>query len=386
MQVRSLELFDFRNYAQAQIEFHPGLTLLTGANGQGKTNLIEAVGFASGTGSIRGAIDKSMVKDGCDAAVIRCETLVESRDCLIEARVQASGRNQIQLNRQRITRLGDLREALTTTVFSPDDLEIIKAGPVLRRDWIDEACQSVDPTPQRSELFTSLERILRQRNTLLRQISGRLDDTTTTTLDVWDAQLSEVGDQIRQIRTETLSSLEPYLQQNYASLATAGAQVELRYESSWDDEPLAAALLKARQDDVRRAATTIGPHRDDVVIMLNGLPARTHASQGEQRSLALALRLATDAEVRASRNINPVLLLDDVFSELDPQRAQGLLDALPSSQCIVTTASQVPADAVIDQSWQITAGTITPASPMSSTSPVVASMSSSPSSSTLSRT
>ena len=168
-----------------------------------------------------------------------------------------------------------------------------------------------------------LGRILRQRNALLRQAAGRVTSDVALTLDVWDAKLSATGDELRRRRLELLDAMRPRLAAAYGRVARHGAQADATYLSSWGEEPLADALGAARKDDLRRATSTIGPHRDDVALWIDGRPARSHASQGEQRSLALALRLAVDAAVRERRGVRPVLLLDDVFSELDRDRARG---------------------------------------------------------------
>ncbi len=358
MQVDSLELFDFRNYPTVNADFGPGLTAVVGPNGQGKTNLLEAIGYASGMGSLRGAPDAVMVREGCEWAALRCRTRTDTnREMLIEARIARTGRNLLQVNRQRVTRRSDLRAGLAVTVFSPDDLELIKGGPANRREWIDDVADACEPGPAAQRL-NELERILRQRNALLRQCAGRLDQSAATTLEVWDAKLTEAGERVRMRRRRVLSELGDNLDHSYERVAGEAAPVSAAYVSSWGEESLAEALLAARRDDLRRSTTTVGPHRDDVAITLGGLPARTHASQGEQRSLALALRLAGDAAVRARRGVSPVLLLDDVFSELDERRSAGLLRALPLGQCILTTAAQLPPGAQPEQVLKVRNGTL----------------------------
>lgn len=341
MNVRSVSLVDFRSYPSARFEFASGLTAVLGSNGRGKTNLLEAVGFLAGIGSLRGAPDEAMVREGASAAVVRGEVVADDgREILIEIEIVRSGRNRVLLNRQRASRIRALAEVLAVTVFSPDDLQLVKSSPSHRRRWLDEALVACHPGHE--ALRTDLDRILRQRNTALRQAKGRITPEIEITLDVWDAKLASAGDRLRGLRRQLLDGLAPRMDAAYASVAGSPAGVSADYVSSWGPEPLAEALAGVRADDLRRGVSTIGPHRDDVSLRIGGLTARTHASQGEQRSLALALRLAADGEVRARRPVKPVLLLDDVYSELDPYRAGRLAEALPDGQQILTSAVGVP--------------------------------------------
>ncbi len=357
MKIRTLSLADWRSYRTLDVEFGDGLTAVIGENGQGKTNLIEAIGWLSGIGSFRGAPDDALVRLGADAAIIRAT--VESddeREQLIEVEIPRVGRNRIQVNRQRISRMADLVGVVQVTVFSPDDLELVKGGPALRRGWIDAAVGSRHP--RNVALRSEVERVLKQRNALLRSAHGRLDADAAFTLDVWDAKLAEVGERLRAARLDLLEEMAPILATAYDAVARQAAMVETFYESSWQGE-LGDALVQARDLDVRRGVTTIGPHRDEIVLSIAGAPARTHASQGEQRSLALALRLAADGVVRTAGVAEPILLLDDVFSELDPNRAGALLDALPGGQRILTTAAGLPPAAAPDRVLRIHDSTLT---------------------------
>lgn len=341
MQVRSLALRDFRSYAEAGIEFAEGLTAVVGANGEGKTNLLEAIGFVAAGGSLRGASDGALIRDGADHAVIRCDARVrDDREVSIRADIRRGRPNRFELNSQRVERRRDLLSVLTVTMFSPDDLQLVKGGPAARRRWLDNALAAARPAF--GELRSELDRILRQRNALLRQTAGRLRGDAEITLDVWDQRLADVGDELRHRRHEVLDAMRPNLAGQYKRVSGEGVDVLAEYVSSWGDEPLATALEQARPDDVRRASSTVGPHRDDIALQINGLPARSHASQGEQRCMALALRLAADALVRDQRQTPTVLLLDDVLSELDRQRAASLLESLPAGQCIITSSTEVP--------------------------------------------
>ena len=279
--------------------------------------------------------------------MVRClAEAADGREIRIEAELARSRPNRVRVNNQPVARRRDLIGVLTVTVFSPEDLDLVKGEPARRRRWIDDALTAVRPSL--GALRNEVDRILRQRNTLLRQAGGRESDDVAITLDVWDSKLA-AGDELRARRQELLEALQPRIHSYYAQIAKDRGDADAGYVSSWGDDSLAAALAEARRDDLRRAMSTVGPHRDDILLRIQGLPARSHASQGEQRSLAVALRLAVDAEVRDRRDVQPVLLLDDVFSELDGDRAAALLDALPRSQRILTTATGLPAGVRSDQ-------------------------------------
>lgn len=358
MRVCSLELFDFRNYTHAELGFDGGLTAILGANGQGKTNLLEAIGISGGIGSIVGVPHACLVRQGADLAVVRCQVRTDNeRDILIESEISSSGRNRFRLNKQNISRQRDLLGVFTLTVFAPADLMLVKGAPAERRRWIDDAFSVIDP---KFGLHCSeMERILRQRNALLKQIVKKIDTHALATLDVWDDKLAKVGSTIRAGRRKLLQRISPKLNTDYRHMAGKNAVVCARYESSWNEEPLLDALAKARKMDIKRSYSTVGPHRDDIELLVDGMPARTHASQGEQRSLAIALRLAVDAEIRECRQLRTVVLLDDVFSELDVIRANALLEILPPGQHILTsTTAMLPDGAQPDQIIDVQSGTL----------------------------
>lgn len=343
MWLQRLWLTDYRSYAQAELELPAGLTAVVGANGAGKTNLLEAMAYLATMASFRGAPLDSLVRAGAQRAVVRAEVDAAGRALLIEAEIGGRGGNRVQINRQRLERSRDLLGALRVSVFSPDDMELVKGGPSVRRRFLDEAV--VADQPRLDQLRLDVERILRQRGALLRQAGGRLTAEVGFTLDVWDTKLAAAGEELAAVRRSLLDRLGPEVDRAHRDLVgDRGAPVTLTYEASWTGL-LGEALATGRSDDVRRRATLRGPHRDELAIVLDGLPARTHASQGEQRSLALALRLGVHRLLTQRLETPPVLLLDDVFSELDPDRSAALLANLPVGQGVVTTADVLPEDA-----------------------------------------
>lgn len=358
MLVRRLWLTDFRSYARAGIELAPGLTAVLGANGSGKTNLLEAIGYLATLASFRSATPDALVRTGAAQAVVRAEGERAGRQILVEAEILPSGRGRVLVNHQRLVRARDLLGSLRVTVFTPDDLSLVKGGPSERRRFLDDLM--VQLQPRADTLRTDIERILRQRNALLRQTRGRLDAPAATTLDVWDARLAETGEAIGRVREDHVARLLPSLRAAYAQVAgpVARADSGAHYTAPWRAGGLAAALAGARSEDLRRGVTTVGPHRDDLELTIGGAPARTHASQGEQRSLALALRLASHRTVTDHVGEAPVLLLDDVFSELDPDRSDALVTVLPGGQAILTTASQLPPGVAADRVLRVKDGTV----------------------------
>jgi DNA replication and repair protein RecF len=338
----SLVVTDFRNLADTAIEPDPGgTTVITGPNGAGKTSLLEATAYLATLQSFRGSPREALVRRGAAGAVLRAETLVEGRNLTIEAEILAEGRSRTQVNRQVVRRRADLHQALRVTVFSPEDIGVVRAGPADRRRFLDETLAVVDPKAARSS--EEVEKVLRQRAALLRSTGRTLRVETATTLDVWDARLDEAGTRLAEARELLVDQLAPLTSEHYARLAGVSTDVGLTYVRSWHG-PLLDALAGARDQDVKRGVTTLGPHRDELELTLEGLPARTHASQGEQRSLALALQLAAHQLATQRLGTAPVLLLDDVFSELDPRRSRALLAGLPPGQTMLTTAQPAPAE------------------------------------------
>lgn len=357
-----LWLTDFRNYTSTEVEFAPGITAIVGRNGHGKTNLLEAIGHLSGV-AIRGASSSTMVRVGADRAVVRAEAQRASRALLLEAEIAAQGRNRLQINKQPVRRRRDLAEALAVTVFSPDDLELVKGGPGGRRGWLDDAV--VDLDPRADEVRGDVDRILKQRNALLKSIrmkGGRkaFDEGAQLTLDVWDDRLHRAGHALRAHRERALDTLAPMITTAYRDLAGRELPITAAYTAAWPADGLSDALVAARDDDLRRGITTVGPHRDEIDLRIDGLPSRTHASQGEQRSLALALRLAVHRAVTDAHGTSPILLLDDVLSELDDGRGTGLLDHLPPGQTLLTTAGHLPPDTTPELILDVADGTVRP--------------------------
>jgi DNA replication and repair protein RecF len=246
---------------------------------------------------------------------------------------------------------------LRVTVFAPDDLVLVQGGPAERRRYLDDVLVALHP--RNDALRGEVDRVLRQRTTLLKQAAGRLTPEVASTLEVWDTKLAEAGEALALAREALVARLEPALGKAHDHVASTAAEVGVAYARSWSGG-LADALVAARVEDVRRGVTSVGPHRDELVLTLAGLPARTHASQGEQRSVALALRLASHAVVTEATGSAPVLLLDDVFSELDPDRAGALLAHLPSGQALLTTAGPLPAQARPALVVRVVAGAVVP--------------------------
>ena len=357
MIVTRLELVDFRNYREASFDFHPGITAVVGLNGQGKTNLAESMAYLASLDSFRGAPTDALIRVGADAAVVRATVLhPDGREVLVELELTRQGRNRVQVNKQRLGRTRDLLGVMRVTVFSPDDLFLVKGGPNERRRFLDDTLVAL--ALKYDSMRLELDRIVKQRNTLLKQAAGRLSDELEVTLDVWDAKLAEVGDQFGHARAVLVARLAPMVQEAYEQLADRPSSIELRYEPAWRQRGLAAALQESRADDVRRGVSTVGPHRDDVDLFIGGLPARTHASQGEQRTLALALRLAAHRMVADKAGSAPVLVLDDVLSELDPTRSAALLRNLPEGQVVLTTAGLLPDAAHPDAILRIADGAV----------------------------
>ncbi len=336
MQLLSLETTDFRNIVETSFEPDPrGTTVINGLNGAGKTSVLEAACYLSTLRSLRGSPREAMVRRGTERAIVRAVTETEGRAVTIEAEITATGRARTLVNRQTVRRRADLHDALRTTVFSPEDIGVVRGGPAERRRFLDDALGVLDTYA--ASTVDDVDKTVRQRSALLRSAGRRLTDEESTTLDVWDARLDQAGTALVEARERVVADLAPLVAEHCSRLAGRRVEVGLVYRRSWQGS-LLEALERSRADDLARGVSLIGPHRDELDLSLDGLPARTHASQGEQRSLALALRLGAHQLATERLGSAPVLLLDDVFSELDPLRSAALVAGLPPGQALLTTA------------------------------------------------
>jgi DNA replication and repair protein RecF len=390
MYVRRLELADFRSYAGAAVDLDPGPSVLVGPNGVGKTNLVEALGYVATLGSHRVATDAPLVRAGAERAVIRCVIVHDGRELLVELEIVPGKANRARLGRAPVTRARDVIGALRLVMFAPEDLELVRGDPGERRRYLDELL--VARQPRFAGVRADYDRVLKQRNALLRtsylarKVGGARGDLST--LDVWDAHLARYGAELVAGRLELCAAIAPHVAKAYDAVASgvpAGSrsdlvghsagrgEARLAYEArSWRadaDGPLTrpeiekrllAALAEARTSEVERGVTLAGPHRDDVTLTLGELPAKGYASHGECWSYALALRLAAFELLRAE-GIEPVLVLDDVFAELDAGRRERLAELVgPASQVLVTCAveADVP-EALAGPRYQVGGGEVT---------------------------
>lgn len=358
MRIDRLWLTDYRTYAGLDLQFPAGLTCVVGSNGIGKTNLLEAIAYAVTLESFRGADSAALIRVGASQAILRAQGQAFGREVLVETEIRPQGRGRVQVNRQRLTRTADLMERWRVSVFSPDDLALVKGSPGGRRDFLDHAM--VILAPGYDQVRKDLARVLKQRNALLRNAKGRLDADATITLDVFDERLAALGETVGSARLQLIHDLTPYVQDAYRTLAGEGKAVQLQYDPPWMHEGLAEVLARTRGEDLRRGMSQSGPHRDDVLVVLGDLPSRSHASQGEQRSLALALRLGVHLLATDKLGEAPLLLLDDVFSELDTYRSTALFSALPAGQALLTTAIDLPVGAKPELTLSASPGTLRP--------------------------
>jgi DNA replication and repair protein RecF len=354
MYVRRLELVDFRSYERVEVDFEPGGAVLVGQNGVGKTNLVEALGYVATLGSHRVATDAPLVRAGAAAAVIRCTIVHDGRELLVELEIVPGKANRARLGRSPVRRARDVLGALRLVLFAPEDLELVRGDPAERRRYLDDLL--VARLPRYAGVRADYERVVKQRNALLRTAylarkTGGTRGGDLSTLDVWDAHLAQHGAELLAGRLELVAALSPHVTKAYDAVAAGKGAAGVAYRASVPvdtvDRPaleaaLATALAESRQSEVERGVTLVGPHRDDLTLTLGDLPAKGYASHGESWSYALALRLAAYDLLRAE-GIEPVLVLDDVFAELDAGRRARLADLVGgASQLLVTCA--VPED------------------------------------------
>ncbi len=344
MGLRELHLRDFRLFRA--LDFIPdpdAITVLISPNGTGKSSVLEAVYCLATGGSFRTTSAADMIRTEASLAEVHGVIHQSDRRVAVDLTVSRTSRGalkRMRVNGQRPTSRAELADALPLTIFTPEGVDVVRHGPEPRREFLTHLLTDLHPTT--GPLVERVARLLTQRNALLRRAQGDgMREVDLGELDVWDHDLATSGEELALAREGVVTSLAPDVTRFYTALAQDDQVVDLVYERSWTGS-LHEALRRSRRDDLARGHTTRGPHRDDLVVRLAGRDARRQASQGEQRSLALALRLAGHDLVRKGRGVEPLLLLDDVFSELDPGRADRLLALLPGGQTLVTTASPLP--------------------------------------------
>lgn len=410
MYVSHLSLLDFRSYAAADLELEPGVNAFVGRNGRGKTNLVEAIGYVATLGSHRVATDAPLIRAGTERAVVRTRIVRGDRASTVELEITQGRANRARINRGQQVRARDVLGILRTVLFAPEDLALVKGDPDGRRRFMDQLL--VLMMPRVSAVLSDYDRVLRQRSALLKSAravrrsggSGRTESAAAAelaTLDVWDARLAELGAEILSLRLQLVDALRPAVAAAYAQVSDADGDAEIDYRSSLpalqDARPpelstgsgdnsvsvehlrdlLLEALGEVRPQELERGVSLVGPHRDDLVLTLGGLPAKGYASHGESWSFALALRLASfrllggDPQNSADSpafwdpdlgtDADPVLILDDVFAELDVRRRERLADlVLPARQVLVTAAVPEDVPAVLDGvRFHVEPGTVT---------------------------
>ncbi|MFC0042491.1 DNA replication/repair protein RecF [Actinomadura rayongensis] len=374
MYVAHLSLQDFRSYATAEVAFEPGVTAFVGPNGQGKTNLVEAVGYVAAHGSHRASSDAPLVRQGTPRAVVRAGLVKDGRKALVELEINPGRANRARLNRSPVPRPREILGMLRTVLFAPEDLALVKGDPGERRRFLDELLTL--RAPRFAGVRSDYDRVLKQRNALLKSAAAHRrapGAEVIATLEVWDAHLARTGAELLAARLELTAALRPLAAAAYAELAPHSAVASLRYRSSLGDEELSTdrgqladrlltAVADARKQELERGVSLVGPHRDELQLGLGDLPARGYASHGESWSFALALRLAAFELLRADGD-DPVLILDDVFAELDAGRRSRLAEMVaPAEQVLITAA--VPADVPTEltgMSYAVADGKIVPA-------------------------
>jgi DNA replication and repair protein RecF len=373
--VSHLVLHDFRSYADVEVVLEPGPTAFIGSNGQGKTNLVEAIDYLSRLTSHRVATDAPLVRAGTDQAVVRAAVVKDGRTAVLEVEINPGRANRARVNKAPLPKTRELVGLVRTVVFSPEDLALVKGDPAERRRFLDDLL--VLRTPRLAGVRADYERILRQRNSLLKTAGharrgtghGGSQDAALSTLGTWNSHLARVGAEILAERLSLVTALRPYLGNAYATVARGASRdaAEAEYKPSFElppgsatagatggatraadrgalTEALLAALAERQNDELDRGISLVGPHRDDLLLSLGPggdgtrLPVRGYASHGESWSLALALRLASYDLLRADGD-DPILVLDDVFAELDAERRAQLAELVAGAEQVLVTAA-----------------------------------------------
>ncbi|MEU3621487.1 DNA replication/repair protein RecF [Amycolatopsis coloradensis] len=368
MYLRHLQVTDFRSWPQADLALEPGPTVLVGQNGRGKTNLLEAIGYIATLGSHRVATDAPLVRHGCERALIRVAVVNDDRELTVELEITPGKANRARINRGAVGKPRDVLGILRTVLFSPEDLALVRGDPGERRRFMDELL--VLRAPRYAGVRADYEKVLKQRNALLKTAgkrrTGREDPYALSTLDVWDDHLSVAGAALLAARLNLIADLAPYTAAAYMGVAPDSRPAKIAYKSSLGEampegygvpdgpradeavlkEVLVEAMGRSRNLELERGVSMVGPHRDELDLVLGEAPAKGYASHGESWSFALALRLGSYELLRGEAG-EPVLLLDDVFAELDRRRRARLAEVAAGAEQVLVTAAvdeDVPAE------------------------------------------
>ncbi|MBW0114244.1 DNA replication/repair protein RecF [Pseudonocardia abyssalis] len=344
MHLRRLAVTDFRSWESAELDLEPGVTVLVGPNGVGKTNLVEAVGYLATLGSHRVASDAPLIRRGADRAIVRGSVVHLGRELHVELEITAGRANRARVNRAPVARPRDVLGILRTVLFAPEDLALVRGDPGERRRFLDELLTI--RYPRYASVRSDYDRVLKQRSALLKTArNGRAD---LSTLDVWDGHLARTGAALLAGRLDLVAGIAPYTVEAFAEVAPTSDPIALRYRSSVpgglpsspaDLEPLLLdELARVRRQEVERGVCLVGPHRDDLDLLLGPGPAKGYASHGESWALALALRLGS-YRLLCADDVEPVLILDDVFAELDARRRRALADVARRAEQVLVTAA-----------------------------------------------
>ncbi|HWL76060.1 DNA replication/repair protein RecF [Microbacterium sp.] len=361
MIVEQLSLVDFRNYAEADVALHPGPNVFVGRNGQGKTNLAEAIAFFATLGSHRVSTDAPMVRHGSDAAIVRARLAHGERRVQLEVQLNKQGSNKARVNGSPV-RTAELPRYAQVVLFAPEDLQIVRGDPSARRRFADQLL--IQRRPRMAGVLADYDRVLKQRTTLLKTARARgIRGDALSTLDVWDDKLVALGSQVIEARLALADELAGPLARAYTQIAGADHRPELEWaltvrgvdaeDADGDEDTMTTdaapagvadqfrtALAARRTSELERGLTLVGPHRDDLILRVRGLPVRGYASHGESWSVALALRLASAELLRAESQLgDPILILDDVFAELDAERRTRLASLAGDFEQVVVTAA-----------------------------------------------
>lgn len=347
MYLTRLALADFRSYSAVDVRLEPGTTTFSGSNGEGKTNLVEAVGYVATLGSHRVSSDGPLVRHGAQRALIRAAVTGAVGDALVEIEVNPGRANRVRLNRAPLTKPRDVLGVLRTVLFAPEDLTLVKGDPGERRRYLDELLVAM--APRYAAVRADYDRVLKQRSALLKSAgvkggrSAAAREAMAATLDVWDAHLAKAGAELLTARERLVTSIEPLVAKAYAAVSGDRGPAAIAYRRSFTEQgpaeqALREALMAARPSELERGVCLVGPHRDELELSIRELPARGYASHGESWSLALALRLASFELLRAGRD-DPVLILDDVFAELDADRRERLASLVADAEQVLVTAA-----------------------------------------------
>lgn len=334
MYIKKIKIKNFRNYENLDLEFNKGINIIYGKNAQGKTNLLEAIYISSISKSHKNAKDNELIKFNKEEAYIKEEIIKKDKNFVIDINIKKNKNKGIAVNKKKIEKVSDFLGISNVVFFAAEDLNIIKEGPNKRRKFLDLYICQIESLYVK--YLSKYNKILNQRNNLLKEINIKKSKEIYETLDIWDEQLVKYGNEIIKKREEIIKEIEKEVYKKHFIISEKKEKIKIEYEKNVEESSFLEKLKNEREKDINNCVTSIGPHRDDIKFFINDIDIKKYGSQGQQRTISIALKFAEVESIKNKKNESPIFLLDDVFSELDENRQKIIIENVKDIQTIIT--------------------------------------------------